>query len=288
MISQEYIKLLKVLPESKVIDFSKLYYSIIYGSDVASISADKWANVFLLKIVKSGKVFDRIVAILSSSTDVSEFAQKVIPSVAHESNSNKTYRKVDCLCLCNVVDKSLIIDTADFEYGINISLNDLQDVELKIEENKTLRDFLAPAVNKGSEEEPMKFNRKDKILYDLFTTSKKIADIKESFIGSYIQYALYTIGDQSGLELNNNIKKALPNLSGQAFDETIKNSISEGLIEYKNSKYRLTESYKEKLEDLQAVSAATEKRLLEQFECCLNKYGISPLSKHILNTRWRN
>lgn len=284
MISQEYIKLLKVLPESKLIEFSKLYYSIIYGSDAASIFNDKWTNVFLLKIVKSGKVFDRIVAIQTTSADVSEFVQKVIPLIAQESNNNKAYRKVDCLCLCNVVDKNLIVDTADLEFGINISLNDLQDVEQKIENNKTLREFLAPAVDKVFEEGSIKFNRKDKILYDLFTTSKKIADIKESFIGSYIQYALYTLGDQSGLELNNNIKTALPNLSVQAFDETIKKSISEGLIEYKNSKYRLTDSYKEKLEDLQAVSAATEKRLLEQFENCLNKYGISSLSKHILDS----
>ena len=109
---------------------------------------------------------------------------------------------MECFCLSDTDNQETLIEYADLEFGITLDIFSTNVIGDAIENDKTLKDFLIS--NSSSYHiQPAKFNQKDKILYDLFTTGNKIADLKNSFISSYIQYYLLVMGPQKVGELKN-------------------------------------------------------------------------------------
>lgn len=283
MVIQEYVQLLKALPIASLEEFVKNYYSCVYNSDYSVIQRTDIPHIYLIRLTRKGKNYNRCIAIIDTQEVLVSFSAEILSRIELESNTKPEYRKVDCFCLFDINDKNDYIETADFEHNLTLYISDTLTIGKEIENNKSLRDFLTPELESNNSITPAKFNSKDKILYELFTTGKKIADIKESFIGSYLKYYLFVGGTQTPLELQNNLKQALPNLSSQAFDETIRKSINDDLIHYSNGKLDLSDNCREQLREMQALTAATEKRLVTQFEDCLKKYGIVDLANVIFD-----
>lgn len=282
MLKHEYIQLVRELKSEKMYDFVKTFFLHKYKGDGITMENSLWENTYILTIVKNGIEYKRFIHISDTESCLYAFIKSNIADIEAHS-SDKIYRKLECISIAQINNRQELIITADLEYGITLEITDIDALSDAIEENQYLRNFLVANPSKSSNQS-LQLEQKDKILYDLFTTGNKIADVKNSFISSYIQYYLLELGAQSVGDLRGNLKNPLPNLSTRAFETAISRSMKEGLIEYKDGKYALTCDAKAQLEKMRAITSATEDRLLKRFEECLDKYGIKKLSHFIFDT----
>lgn len=282
MLKQEYIQLVRALNCDEIRNFAKVFFLCKYKGDGITIENSIWQNTYILTIIKKGIEFKRFIHISDISSNLNEFINANIANIEKYS-SNKVYRKLECISLTQINNKEDLITRIDLEYGITLEITDIDALGDAIEDNQDLKNILVHNSSKPISES-LKLEQKDKILYDLFTTGNKIANLKNSFISSYIQYYLLELGPQSVGDLKDNLKNPLPNLSSRAFTDAISRSIKNGLVEYKDGKYALTIDAIAQLDEMKAVTAATEERLLKQFEECLDEYGIKDLSHNILET----
>lgn len=282
MIKEEYIKLAKELKGDLLLEFAKRFFLYKYNGEAASINKCEWANTYILTILRNGSEIQRFAYIPDATEDIKSFIDINFPHIS-EHASEKVFRKLECFCLTEPENKKDLIEYADLQFGITLDVFDTDAIGNAIEKDRTLKDFLI-SNSSSHQTQPAKFNQKDKILYDLFTTGNKIADLKNSFISSYIQYYLLEEGPQTVGELKDLLKTPLPNLSSRAFDDAISRCRKDEIIYYENGKYALTNEYKIELEELRAVTTATEERLLRQFEECLDEFGLKEMSRTILET----
>lgn len=282
MLKQEYIQLVRALKCNEIRDFVKKFFLYKYKGDGITMEISLWENTYILTIIKNGFDFKRFIHISDMDDDLNMFINTNIANIEKHS-SNKVYRKLECISLTQINNKENLITQADLEYGITLDIIDINDIGDAIEKDQNLKNILTPNSSRLSSKS-LRLEQKDKILYDLFTTGNKIADIKNSFISSYIQYYLLELGAQSVGDLKDNLKNPLPNLSNRAFTDAINRSMKDGLVEFKDGKYALTSDAVAQLDEMKAVTAATEDRLLKQFEECLDEYGIKDLSQYILQT----
>ena len=282
MLKQEYIQLVRALKCNEINDFVKKFFLYKYKGDGITMEISLWENTYILTIIKNGFDFKRFIHISDMDDDLNMFINTNIANIEKHS-SNKVYRKLECISLTQINNKENLITQADLEYGITLDIIDINDIGDAIEKDQNLKNILTPNSSRLSSKS-LRLQQKDKILYDLFTTGNKIADIKNSFISSYIQYYLLELGAQSVGDLKDNLKNPLPNLSNRAFTDAINRSMKDGLVEFKDGKYALTSDAVAQLDEMKAVTSATEDRLLKQFEECLDEYGIKDLSQYILQT----
>lgn len=280
MLKEEYIQLAKELKGDLLLELVKRFFLFKYKGETASIDKCEWANTFILTILRNGSEIKRFAYVPDVTDDIKSFIDANLPQIAEHANE-KVFHKLECFCLSDTDNQETLIEYADLEFGITLDIFSANVIGDAIENDKTLKDFLIS--NSSSYHiQPAKFNQKDKILYDLFTTGNKIADLKNSFISSYIQYYLLVMGPQKVGELKKLLMEPLPNLSSRAFDDAFSRCIKDEIIHYDNGKYALKDDYKIKLEEIRAVTTATEERLLRQFEECLDEYGLKGMSRAIL------
>ena len=282
MLKQEYIQLVRALNCDEIRDFIKKFFLYKYKGDGITMENSLWENTYILSIIKDGVDFKRFIHISDMDDDLNMFINANIANIEKHS-SNKVYRKLECISLKQINNKENLITQTDLEYGITLDIIDINDIGDAIEKDQNLKNILTPNSSRLSSKS-LRLEQKDKILYDLFTTGNKIADLKNSFISSYIQYYLLELGAQSVGDLKDNLKNPLPNLSNRAFTDAINRSMKDGLVEFKDGKYALTSDAVAQLDEMKTVTAATEDRLLKQFEECLDEYGIKDLSQYILQT----
>ncbi len=284
MLTKEYVQLVKGLKDDQILDFSKLLYLNKYRSEFITIEKTEWLDTYFFVFHKAEKVFKRLVHISGVFGDLNSFLKTNI-NVISKHLDEKTSRKIECLCLYNIEKKEELVDFADIDHGITLNIVDIDGLCEFVEKNNVLKSVLLSNYQEKSNS-TSDFNRENKILYDLFSTGNKIANIKNSFIRSYIQYYLLTFGPQTDQELKTRLVNPLPNLSSRAYKDAIKECFDSDIIHYDaaNGQYRLAEEYKTQLEEMREVTKATEVRLLQQFETCLEKHGLSDLSQFIFNT----
>ena len=281
MLKEEYIQLAKELNTNLLHEFAKQFFLYKYKGDTASMEKSEWVNTFILTILRNGTYIKRFVYIPNVTEDIASFIEANIHKIAERSRE-KVFRKLECFILSGFKDKVNLVEFADLEFGITLDIYDVDVIANAIEIDKGLKDFLisnSPRLNA----QPVKFNQKDKILYDLFTTGNRIADLKNSFISSYIQYYLLEMGPQTVGELKDLLKTPLPNLSSRAFDDAVSRCREDEIIHYENGKYALTNEYKVALEEMRAVTTATEERLIRKFEECLDGFGLKNMSHFVLD-----
>jgi len=282
MLIQEYIQLVKTLRDDQLIEFTKLFFLCKYKGTDTKIEESNWTNSYVLSIQRDDKTFNRFIYISSTNEDLSLFIKNNIKEIADYSKNNLVFRKLECFCLSFYDSNSNLVETADIDHNIALVIYDIDAIGNAIESHTDLKSFLLNTSATVSTKHAQ-FNRKDKILYELFTTGNKIADIKNSFIGSFIQYYLFEKGPLSSDELIALLLDHLPNLSKQTYKEAIRRSKKSGIVEFNNGKYTLTADKRMLIEEMRLVSAATENSLLQQFDMCFSEYGLKDYSHTILN-----
>ena len=284
MLDQEYLRILETLSLENLLDFSKTYFLQKYKGVYISVQECEWDHTYIFSIHKEStdSPIQRLVHISCANDNFIDFFNQNISKIAILA-SNKIYRRIECIFLskCNTIDK--LIEKADIEYGISMSIYNEEQLRNDICNDEILKECVT-SFSKKDYQPTLKFDKKNKILYELFTTSSNIVNIKNSFIGSYIEYYLLEKGPLRMPDLKRCLEPALPNLPELAFDEAIRRSKDQGNIQIRNGIYELNEGYKKQLEEIQIITNVTEQRLIEQFEECLNKYGLKELSQEIFNT----
>ena len=282
-LTDEYLKLLKNLKKTDLLEFVKVFFANKYRCVVTNFVSAHWGESYVMTILKDDKEFKKFIIITHEENDLRNFIKQNFKTISDCSNEDRVLSKVEGFCLSEVKNAEDLRDEVEFSYNLNLNIYDFNNIKKHIEKNPELRDLLVQSTL-SSRPRASKFNQKDKILYDLFTTGKKIADIKNSFISSYIQYFLLENGALSNLELKNHLKDPLPNLPSRAFEDAMLRCLQSKIILLKDSKYELTEAKRKELEEMQSVSSATEACLLQKFKECLDKYGLTDLSKEIFDT----
>lgn len=282
MLKQEYVQLVKVLKEEELLNFTKKFFLYKYKGTGVIIEESEWENSYILSILRNDKEIKRFIHISKKTENISDFINSNIENIAKRTD-DRIFRKLECVCIDQVEKKDELVEFADIEFGVTLDIIDLNVLGDAIENDKDLKNLL---ISNSSTFSPQlkKFNRKDKMLYDLFTTGNRIADLKNSFISSYIQYYLLEMGPQTVGDLKDNLKIPLPNLSTRAFEDAISRCLRDKIICFESGKYALTESTIVELEEIRSVTNATENRLLKQFEECLEEYGLKKMSQDILDT----
>lgn len=281
MIKQEYFQLVKTLDEWRLLEFVKQFFLCRYKGVIVTADKAKWENTYILNIAKNDSQIKRFVHVSRSVERVESFINDNIEAIANLS-VDTLYRRLEFFCLSQIQNKERLIEFADLNYGITIVFYDEDVIEDAIEMEIVLRDFIVPNTS-PSQNQQTKFNQKDKLLYDLFTTGSKIADIKNSFISSYIQYFLLEHGPQSVSELKSKLKDPLPNLQQRAFEDAISRCELGDIIVFEKGKFKLTDASLIQLEEMKNVTRATEENLIKQFEECLDEYGMKDMAQKLFD-----
>ena len=222
----------------------------------------------------------RNILIVGNEDEASGIIEEAIKCSAGSANQGRFYNRLECYVFDDVSDSKRLYDIADYQYQINLTIYDADTIVKDIQEKDSLLNSILPQTKDGDKKST--FKKQDKIIYDLFTTGAKVADIKYSFVSSYIQFALYDHEKMNPVDLRSAVKRNLKNLTEQVYDATIEQEIRARHIEFPDSNFKLSAKCRADLDKIVASTSQTEELLLQQFKDCLSRYGLVSISTDVM------
>lgn len=195
-------------------------------------------------------------------------------------DQGRHFNRLDCYAFCELEDAKQLNDIADYKYQIVLNIYDIDVIVNEILNIESVLNCILPQIKDADKKNG--FRKQDKIIYDLFTTGAKVADIKYSFVSSYIQFALYDHDEMPPVELRAAVKRSLKNLTEQVYDATIQQEMHDGHIEFPNKKFKLTATCRKDLDKIVASTSQQEELLHQQLKECLSKYNLDSISSNVL------
>ncbi len=238
-----------------------------------------WTGGYSASFERKGKSYKRNILIVQANEDYGEMISLAILCSVQYRSKEHIYNSLDCFVFTTVDNAAELERDADLDYSMKVVVYDLNAIISNVISNPQLREWILPKKTKQSK---LHIDQKSKILYDLFTTGAKIANIKNGFISSYIQYELFTNGNASPLELYRRIQTSLPTLQKSSFNEAVRLEQSVGHVVYEKGELWLTNEIRNTINELFISTTAIEQILLEKFEKCLAKFGIADVAQEVL------
>lgn len=241
-----------------------------------------WPCGYVADFERNGKSFERNILIVSGNAiDVMAVIRSGIEESSKMIPGNAIFARLECFLFVPLTDEKGLTDYADFECGINLSFHQMEEMA---EEAKGT-EYLSMLLKDHGEDEgkPFVIDREKKIIYDLFTTGAAVAGIKNSFVSSFIQLALFDKDCMSPKELKDAVGRNLDNMPDSVYDSSLELEITNGHLEYNDKTCKLTDEFRQHLKELTETTSATERLLYKEFEECLDKYGIKDLSKKVMD-----
>lgn len=211
----------------------------------------------------------------------SALIENAIKCSAKSVDQGRHFNRLDCYAFCKLDDSKHLCDMADYMYQLVLNIYDIDVIVNDVLSKETVLNGILPQIKKSDKKN--RFSKQNKIIYDLFTTGAKVADIKYSFVSSYIQFALYDHEEIPPIELRAAVKRSLNNLTEQVYDATIQQEIHDGHIEFYNTKFKLTAKCRQDLDKIVASTSQQEELLHQQLKDCLGKYNLDGISSNVLN-----
>lgn len=211
----------------------------------------------------------------------SALIENAIKCSAKSVDQGRHFNRLDCYAFCKLDDSKHLCDMADYMYQLVLNIYDIDVIVNDVLSKETVLNGILPQIKKSDKKN--RFSKQNKIIYDLFTTGAKVADIKYSFVSSYIQFALYDHEEIPPIELRAAVKRSLNNLTEQVYDATIQQEIYDGHIEFYNTKFKLTAKCRQDLDKIVASTSQQEELLHQQLKDCLGKYNLDGISSNVLN-----
>ena len=211
----------------------------------------------------------------------SALIENAIKCSAKSVDQGRHFNRLDCYAFCKLDDSKHLCDMADYMYQLVLNIFDIDVIVNDVLSKDSVLNGILPQIKKSDKKN--RFSKQNKIIYDLFTTGAKVADIKYSFVSSYIQFALYDHEEIPPIELRAAVKRSLNNLTEQVYDATIKQEIHDGHIEFYNTKFKLTAKCRQDLDKIVASTSQQEELLHQQLKDCLGKYNLDGISSNVLN-----
>lgn len=195
-------------------------------------------------------------------------------------DQGRHFNRLDCYAFCELNDTKRLNDIADYIHQIALNIFDIDAIIDEVLNKEPILNGILPRIKDADKKNG--FSKQNKIIYDLFTTGAKVADIKYSFVSSYIQFALYDCDEMPPVELRAAVKRSLKNLTEQVYDATIEQEMHDGHIEFPNKKFKLTATCRQDLDKIVASTSQQEELLHQQLKECLCKYNLDGISSNIL------
>ena len=211
----------------------------------------------------------------------SALIENAIKCSSRSVDQGRHFNRLDCYTFCELDDAKRLNEIADYKYQIVLNIYDIDIIVNYVSSKESVLNGILPRIKDADKRNG--FSKQDKIIYDLFTTGAKVADIKYSFVSSYIQFALYDHEEMSPVELRATVKRSLNNLTAQVYDATIEQEMHDGHIEYPNKKFKLTATCRQDLDKIVASTSQQEELLHQQLKECLGKYNLDGISSDVLN-----
>ena len=214
------------------------------------------------------------------SEESSALIENAIKYSSKSVEQGRHFNRLDCYAFCELDDAKRLIDIADYMYQIVLNIYDIDVIVNEVLSKESVLNGILPQIKDADKKNG--FRKQDKIIYDLFTTGAKVADIKYSFVSSYIQFALYDHDEMPPVELRAAVKRSLKNLTEQVYDATIEQEMHDGHIEFPNKKFKLTATCRQDLDKIVTSTSQQEELLHQQLKECLSKYNLDSISSNVL------
>lgn len=261
------------------VDLVRMLIEQQYSAIGCILTPSDWSGGYSASFKRKGKLYNRNILIVQNDEDYQkQLSSTILCSMQHRS-SELMYNSLDCFIFTTIQNTTELEEDANLEYSMKVTIHDLDAIIANVMSSSLLSSYILP---KQSEKSKLHVDRKSKILYDLFTAGANIANIKNGFISSYIQYELFTNGKAAPLDLFNRIRTSLPTLQRSSFDDAIQLERAEGRVFYNDGALCLTNNAHNIIENLIAYTTATEQILLEKFEQCLAKFGVADMAQEIM------
>ena len=260
------------------------HINVRYAAVGTTLSPLEWDGGYIANFERKRKEYSRNVLIITKDMEPTDCIMKAVEHSAKLIGNNKAFGNIDCYAFTEIPEISNLIDNATLEYGINLNILDIERLAEQTMTDALMRRILVPASSSTVSRNIFKFSRKEKIIFDLFTTGAKVADIKHGFVSAFVQYALFENGPMPPLDLRKVVKASLPSLTDTTFNETLSRESENGNVEYDKTvaRYKLTDSGLEKLQQTTDATAAIEQNLVEEFDACLESHGVKNLAKAVM------
>ena len=239
-----------------------------------------WPNGFMADFERNGQSRVRNVLIVSGQEKTEEIIRKALECSSEQLRGNPVFSKLDCYVFGEIGNVEELCDYAEYQLNITLTIYDIKDITSQTIAAGLVRRY----ADTGTEQRhvPFTIDRNKKIIFDLFSTGATVAGIKNSFVSSYIQLALYDNEKLTPVKLKETVSLNLKNMSDAVFDSSLRMEMESDHVEYHDGHCFLKEDFKQYMDGVIDTTSATEKRLFEQFDQCLARYGLQDLSKKVM------
>lgn len=255
-----------------------------YAAKGSTLSPLEWEGGYMANFERKGKELSRNVLVVAGNTEPTDSIMRAVEQSAKLVGKNRVFNSIDCYAFTEVAAASELTDTATLEYGVNLNILDIEQLAEMVMSDAVMKGILVPSTPPSASNKGVKFSRKEKIIFDLFTTGAKVADIKHSFVSSFVQYALFENGPMTPADLRNAVKASLPSLTDTTLNEILSRESGNDNVEYDKelAKFKLTDSGQAKLQETTDATAAIEQKLTEELDACLTGHGVKDLAKAVM------
>lgn len=280
MDSEELKRIILSLNEEQKKELVKQLIELKNDARGCILSTLGWKYGYKAVFERKDLTISRNIMIVCEEINCSDDIENAIKCSAKNGEHDRIFNRLECYIFNGVDDAKSLNDIADYQYQVILSILDIDAIVSEVLQHEAVLRIVLPDTK--DTEKKYFISKQDKIIFDLFTTGAKVADIKYSFVSSYIQLALYDKDKMSPMELRSRVKKNLKNLTEQVYDATIEIERSAKRVDYDGTYFSLSCKFREDLDNIVASTSQAEELLHQQFKDCLGKYGLVGISKEVM------
>ena len=280
MATNDMIRLIKSLPPEQRLEFVVQLTELKNKARGCVLKPLPWPGGYLADFERDGRSYCRNILVVGTDSNASKLIAEAMTMSSSKADEDKAFQKLECYVFGVVDEQDSLVEQAEFKYDMTLVIHEAESLVKMVEEFPDLRVFIK--INRDNPTS-FKLNRNKKILCDLFTTGAAVAGIKSSFVSSFIQMALYSKGDMHPVDLKEEVKKSLVNLSDNVYDSALSVEFQYDHIVNHDELLALTDNFREKLDRVVEETQATESVLFRQFETCLATYGLQGISSKVMD-----
>lgn len=241
----------------------------------------EWDNGYMADFERDGHSRLRNILIVNGNEKTEEIIRRAMDASSARIQNNPVYSKLDCYVFGEFKNAEELLDDAEYRMNITLKIYDIKNIASETIEAGLVNRYVQDIPEAKSRH--FAIDRNQKIIYDLFTTGATVAGIKNSFVSSYIQLALYETDKLSPTKLKEAVSTNLKNMQDAVFDSSLQLELDQDHIGYQEGFCYLKDDFRQYMEEIIETTSATEKILFSQFEDCLTKYGLQDLSKKVMD-----
>lgn len=241
-----------------------------------------WTGGYLADFERDGSSYKRNIVLVNRNDNVTDVVNRCIEESGKRITQDPAYAKLECYLFGKTDQKESLTEYAEYGHNVSLTIYDIEEITRLAKNTEYLKNALMTDGEQARQS--LKLDRERKIICDLFTTGAAVADIKNSFVSSFIQLSLYEHDGVKPIDLKEMVGYYLTNMSDTVFDNSLEGELLNKRVVYNDVEgmCQLSDEFRSTMDDMMASTSATERLLYVKFEECLGSYGIQDLSKKVI------